>query len=436
MLAVAATGSQVATAAAADGCPTNVPMWSADRNSWNSDGRGPDAGPYEWFTAPSIADPIDGNPLADVPWFVDCQWDEAWKGARLVEDWDAKRNAYVTSGAQSAATSAAISSYIARQPIAKWIGPSAKRDDDGKAMDPNSYASMYVTVHDYMRRTAAQAPGAMRFVILRRLEQGNCRKYTMQPPNGPYGRNTHRQLVNAFADGVRDAADDGYGGPVTIVIEPDIMPSIKCTIDSLPARLKRPFLDQRIAEIRYAISKLGPLPDANVYVDGGASDYVGASYLADSLYKVLKGNSPIRGFSLNVTHYDWAGNNFAYGEAVAASLTRRLGRTVHFVISTGRSGGGKLPASLLRKGFERGCNIPNAGLGPAPTLSTPYSRRYLDGFLWLLNPGFSDGNCQSGRNYRTGYVHWTQTLAVRLIRQRCQGLIQKCLGPRRPDYYR
>lgn len=372
--------------------------------------------------APSVQPAVRGNPLSGKPWFVDCQWDEAWMGARRVNDWNPRTRRYVgrvypqydnafLGPVQTPSRAALISSQIARYPIPKWVGPTR--------------LGMFQTVYDYLVRTAGQAPGAVRFLVFRRLESGNCRPYRL-PDQSIYGPKVHARLVDDFARGVRAAARDGFGGPLVVIIEPDVMPSIECTLETIRgSSARRRFVDTRISEIRNAVGKFAGLPSTTVYVDAGASDYVG--WKAQVKYFKRIGIQRVRGFSLNVTHYDWTRDNVAYGNRLAKALG------VHFVVSTGRAGRGNLPDRLLARGYERGCNIPNAGLGPTPTVRT--GSRYADAFLWLLNPGFSDGNCKSGsRSFRTPNVRWTQTLALRMIRQRCQD-IHRCAGPRRLTFF-
>ena len=402
--------SPMGSAVAAGSCPTGMPQWTEQHHGWRADGRGPDRGPLEWFTGPTVQPAIAGNPLAGKQWFVDCNWDEAWMGARRAEDWSSAAGSYVVAPQQPQIAST-ISNYIARQPIAKWIGPTR--------------LGMYQTTLDYLKRTARQAPGATRFIVFRRLESGNCRKFSL-PDQSLFGPAVHAQLVDRFAQAVRDADQAGSGGPLVVAIEPDVLASVRCTLATIKGKAARHgFLDTRIAEISHAVGAFAKLPNTTSYVDVGASDYAGWKYQLNLLKRV--GINRIRGFSLNVTHYDWTRDNVEYGNRLAKALG------VHFVVSTGRAGGGNLPDSLLKKGYERGCNIPNAGLGPTPTVRT--ASRYADAYLWLLNPGFSDGNCQSGaKSFRTANVHWTQTLALRLIRQRCQSG-PRCYGRGRPSFY-
>lgn len=405
LIAAASLLAAAAGPASASTCPTSN-NWS-----WDLDGRGPSSGPLAWYTAPTRQPVVVGNPLSGVRWFVDCQWDEAWMGSRIVEDWDPRVHRYRRRVNQRPAMARLLSTFIARNPIAKWFGP--------------THTGMYNTVYNYLVRTNYLAPGAMRFVVFRRLESGNCRRY-VTPNQRIYGPGVHRKLVDSFAAAVRAANRDGFGSPLTVVIEPDVLASIECTLPTIRgAAARRRFLRTRLAEISYAIGKFAPLPLATAYVDAGASDYVG--WKAQVKYLRAVGIKRIRGFSLNVTHYDWTRDNVEYGRKLAGALG------VHFVVSTGRAGGGNLPDRLLSRGYERGCNIPNAGLGPVPTVRT--ASRYADAYLWLLNPGFSDGNCKSGRrSFRTPNVRWTQTLAVRLIRQRCQSG-PRCFGRGRPTYF-
>jgi endoglucanase len=121
------------------------------------------------------------------------------------------------------------------------------------------------------------------------------------------------------------------------------------------------------------------------------------------------GVAKTRGFALNTTHYDWTSNNRAYGEQMA----RRLNK--HFIINTARNGNGPITPRLRAQGYEGGCNIPNAGLGPSPNTQT--NSPWVDAYTWTLNPGFGDGPCRHGKNYQTDRVRWDTPLALQLVRQ-------------------
>ena len=325
------------------------------------DGRGPASGPISWFSGGDSKPRLRGNPLAGRPWFVDYQWSDAWKQARLY----ARKNPGATVRLRR----------IAKQPIMKWFGTWDR-------------GLLRKHVREYLVRASHQAPGSIAFIALRRIESANC-PYRSPDPR-LHGEQAYSEAVKQFALAIGNRR-------VAIDLEPDQL----ATIDCLPSEAKQ----RRLRMIRGAVTILSRLPHATTYIDAGASDWMGWSRMLPYLRSV--GISRIRGFALNATHYDWTADNIAYG----TQLARRL--HTHFIVNTSRNGNGNLPYSLWGR-FDPGCNIPNAGLGIPPTVAT--HNRSIDGFLWLSNPGFSDGNCH-GANYRTATVRWDTQLALQLIRR-------------------
>jgi endoglucanase len=86
------------------------------------------------------------------------------------------------------------------------------------------------------------------------------------------------------------------------------------------------------------------------------------------------------GFSLNVSNFRATAEELAYGRTIAAQVGK------HFVIDTGRNG--------LGPNADEWCNPPGRALGPRPTTATGDS--LVDAFLWIKQPGFSDGPCNGG----------------------------------------
>ena len=331
-------------------------------------GRGPSYGPREWYVSSDIygirSSTNPSNPLAGKDWFVDCQWGEAWTNSRI--------------------SSPRVQEQLAPirvQPILKWFGPTK----DG----------VYQTVSAYLERVADQAPGALPLLVWSKMESGYCNPSGYKPPDPRvYSSPVYRENVQEFKAALLD-----HPMPVAVVVEPDQLASLGC----LPSGAKR----SKLARIAYAVDQLSTIPGVTAYVDAGASDWMGWKTMLGYLRRV--GINKVRGFALNTTHYDWTLDNVAYGNQIA----RRLGK--HFVVNTSRNGNGPITPQLRQQGYEGGCNIPNAGLGLAPTTRTHSS--LADAYLWTLNPGFGDGPCRHGKNYQTDRVRWDTPLALRIVRQ-------------------
>ena len=123
----------------------------------------------------------------------------------------------------------------------------------------------------------------------------------------------------------RDFANAVGNARVIIAYEPDSIGTISCLARSRRAARKR--------VLRYGVSVLSKLPNATIYLEGTASDWKSPAFTA----KLLKyiGISKVRGFMVNVTHFDWTINNIRYGNKVS----RRLGGKP-FVVSTSYNGRG------------------------------------------------------------------------------------------------
>ena len=112
---------------------------------------------------------------------------------------------------------------------------------------------------------------------------------------------------------------------VVIAFEPDSLGTIDCL-----ARSRR---DDRLRLLRYGVEALAELPNATVYLEAGASDWEPARRTAKQLRAI--GIAKVRGFMLNVTHYDWTAENIKHG----LQISRKTGGK-HFVINTAENGRG------------------------------------------------------------------------------------------------
>jgi endoglucanase len=164
-----------------------------------------------------------------------------------------------------------------------------------------------------------------------------------------------------------------------VILEPDAVPEVLSgCLDASDART-------RLALLRGAVETLERDSSASVYIDAGNSGWIRPpSRLAGPLRAAGIGRAD--GFALNVANFDSDAASIAYG----TQLSRLLGGA-HFVIDTSRNGNGPdtNPADPVPW-----CNPPGRALGHAP--STQTGRRLLDAYLWVKQPGESDGSCRPG----------------------------------------
>jgi endoglucanase len=266
------------------------------------------------------------NPLEGVEFFVD----------RESPSWLAWRRA---SGRKKA-----LLWKIAREPKSLWYGPFTR---------PASQFSLKV------RRpidTAANE-GTVPLLVVMRAESNQC--HPGYQAGGPAEDRLTREWYDKFARTIGSSR-------VVIAFEPDSLGTIKCH-----ARSRR---DDRVRLLRYGIEQLSRLPNATVYIEAGAADWMRPAKAAGLLRRV--GVAKVQGFMLNATHYDWTAANIRHG----LKISRRIGGK-HFVINTAENGRGP-----YGRGHHEWCNPPGRGLGPPPTTDTAHPK--VDAYLWINRPGY------------------------------------------------
>jgi endoglucanase len=234
---------------------------------------------------------------------------------------------------------------IAREPKGLWYGKFTRPADQfrGKVRRPID---------------EAERQGTVPLLTVLRAESIQCNPGYQA--GGPAEDAATRAWYDKFAQAIGSSR-------VVIAFEPDSIGTIRCHAAS-----RR---DDRIRLLRYGVDRLSQLPNATVYIEAGASDWMAPAKTARLLRKV--GVAKVRGFMLNATHYDWTAANVRHG----LKISRKLGGK-HFVINTAENGRGP-----YRVGTSNvWCNPPGRGLGPAPTTDTAHPM--VDAYLWINRPGY------------------------------------------------
>jgi endoglucanase len=174
------------------------------------------------------------------------------------------------------------------------------------------------------------------------------------------------------------AAAIGTGDDI-VIVEPDGLPDIVRGCLS-PAQSS-----ERYQLLRYAMKQLGGLSHARVYLDAGnpgmftePSQLMGPLDAAGVRYG--------RGFSANVSNFQWTADVVTWSQ----QLERALGGKVGAVIDTSRNGRGPYTGPDA----PQWCNPPGRALGPAPRFDPGPAG--IDAYLWIKDPGASDGPCHGG----------------------------------------
>ena len=245
---------------------------------------------------------------------------------------------------------------VAGQPRFRWFGRWTR---------PN----MEQKVRDYLGCAAALQPGTVPLLTVMRHQGKGCnRHYTA---GGAAEDAATRHWYDRFAHAVGNAR-------IVIAFEPDSLGTLDCL-----ARHRR---RARLNTLRYGVDVLSRLPNATIYLEAGASDWEPARRTARQLRYI--GIHKVRGFMLNVTHYDWTARNVAHGRRIS----RRVGGKP-FIVSTGTNGRGPIH---FKRGWTRinvWCHPLKRGLGPTPRVN-PTAK--VDAYMWIARAGYSSGSCNGG----------------------------------------
>lgn len=283
-------------------------------------------------------------------------------GMRLFVDPQSKAAAQAAQWRTARPADAAAMDQIASQPIATWMTSST----------PDVRSSVAAVV------ARAQEQSAVPVFATYNIPGRDC---------GAGGSDAeYRSWIRSFAAGL--------SGPSVVVLEPDAIPQADCL--SPAARVARYALIADAVQVLKAANAI-------VYLDAGNARWLGPNDIAQRL--VQSGIAYADGFALNVAHYLDNATNIAYGEAVSRAAGGK-----HFIIDTGRNG-------LGGSGSEW-CNLPGQALGVNPTANTGHP--LVDAYLWVKQPGESDGSCNGGPPPGT----WWPEYALGLVQRRAAGSLR------------
>jgi endoglucanase len=251
---------------------------------------------------------------------------------------------------------------VAGQPRFRWFGRWTR-------------PRMKTKVRQFLNCVKVLQPGAVPLMTVMRHQGKACHKrYTA---GGRREDARTRKWYRKFAAAVGSAR-------VVIAFEPDSLGTIDC--------LKRSRRKARMKLLAYGVKVMSRLPNATVYLEGGASDWESAKRTAWQLRSI--GIRRVRGFMLNVTHYAWTASNIKHGLQIS-----RLTGGKPFIISTAFNGRG--PVHYRRYSGRHQWRVINVwchplkrGLGPTPTTRTHHPK--VDAYLWIGRPGYSGGSCNGG----------------------------------------
>jgi endoglucanase len=174
------------------------------------------------------------------------------------------------------------------------------------------------------------------------------------------------------------AAAIGTGDDI-VIVEPDGLPDI------VRGCLNPAQSSERYQLLSYAMRRLGAQPHTQVYLDAGNPGmFSNPAQLAGPLRQA--GIRYGRGFSANVSNF-WPTTTMV---TWSQQLEHALGGNASAVIDTSRNGRGPYTGPDT----PQWCNPPGRAPGPVPKLDPGPAG--IDAYLWIKDPGASDGPCNGG----------------------------------------
>ena len=249
---------------------------------------------------------------------------------------------------------------IANSPEAIWLG--------GWSGDVESMVAA--------KKAAAKKQSEVPVFIAYNIPQRDCGSYS----GGGMGD------ASSYASWIQKIASGISGAKAVVVLEPDALASTDC--------LSQQQKNDRYSMLSNAVSALKNA-GALVYLDAGHPNWISANDMASRLNEA--GIAKADGFALNVSNFYSTSENVSYG----TELSQKVGGK-HFVIDTSRNGLGS---------NGEWCNPAGRALGIRNTTNTGSS--VVDAFLWLKNPGESDGNCNGGSSAGSWLPEYALELAKR-----------------------
>ncbi|MFG2196684.1 glycoside hydrolase family 6 protein [Streptomyces sp. NPDC048639] len=224
----------------------------------------------------------------------------------------------------------------------------------------------------------AAAEGTTASVVAYMIPNRDCGSHSA---GGAPDYASYTSWIQAFSQGLGDRE-------VFVLLEPDaIAQSANCqSVDK----------EQRLTALKQAGATITATnPNAKVYYDGGHSGWKVSS--ADLRAAGVEQGD---GVVTNVSNFRTTADEVAYGKQLLSEIGDS---SLGLVVDTSRNGNGPTPDSQW-------CNPSGRALGSQPTTSTGDGA--VHAFLWVKQPGESDGYCNGGPGAGT----FSPELADELVR--------------------
>lgn len=239
---------------------------------------------------------------------------------------------------------------IAKQPTARWL--------TGEADDP----SVAWRIMD-----AASKEGAVPVFVLYNIPQRDLQAGSSR--GGAKDTTSYLRWSNAILEAL-------HGGPAIVILEPDAVTAVA------EGHLTGRAAADRLSAIRQTVHSFTAHHNLFVYLDAGNPGWSRPSAMLQPLEDA--GVDEATGIAVNVSNFFTDDESVHYGEA----LSQLIGGT-GIVVDTSRNGKGPPPADSLSW-----CNPPGRAIGRPPEIGG--SNGPVDAWLWIKQPGDSDGACRPG----------------------------------------
>lgn len=232
---------------------------------------------------------------------------------------------------------------LANTPTAVWLG---------------GWSNPWVTVTD--RINSAKKTGTVPIFVAYNIPHRDCGQWSS---GGAANANAYYGFIGAI--------DNAIGNNKAVVIlEPDALAGLDC----LPKWQQ----DERYGLLSWASQQLSNNTGTATYIDAGHSNWKTSAVMADRLKRA--GVAKADGFAINVSSYYGNQPTTKFGTDLSNKLSGK-----HWVMDTSRNGKGV---------GSTWCNPGGRTVGTSPTSNTGVAN--LDAYLWVKNPGESDGYCNGG----------------------------------------
>jgi len=258
---------------------------------------------------------------------------------------------------------------ILAQPRFRWFGAWIPTQHQGNKYGAREAAEKYIETVTNGDPDIGVQMGIFR---LKPFEHEACTRLPTGAEQADY-----KTWIREFAAGIGSAR-------VALNLQPD-MPFTLC----LPHRSQI-----ELQMIAWTAKVFSALPHTTVYIDAGAADWLKPSTAASMLARA--GIRDARGFSLNLTHYDSAARQVAYGKKIVALLARRGIKDKHVVVNTAQSGRPFTTqahehefkvATVCKSRSSHAC----VTLGEKPAIKSGA----VDAYLWLGRPWINNATVRS-----------------------------------------